>query len=247
MKTEVNMRLRKSLISLGVLFGLVVLLAGYSFSQEKGNPVGDANRAITALDGQNTAYTLGKDDVISIIVRNQPEFSGQFIVGPDGKIQYNFVGDIKAQGLTKEQLKKALIAKLEKFVKIPEVSVSIAVYQSKFVYILGEVRSPGKYPMKGDAVSLRETLIAAGLPTPSAALRRTYVITPDEKRPTHKKIDIYKVLYKGILEDDVTLAPGDLVVVPSTVPSEINKALTNLLSPFSKAATSAAVYQQLTE
>jgi len=45
----------------------------------------------------------------------------------------------------------------------------------------------------------------------------------------------------------VTLAPGDLVVVPSTVPSEINKALTNLLSPFSKAATSAAVYQQLTE
>lgn len=243
MKTEVDMRLRKSLISLCVLFGLVVLPIGYGFTQEKN----ESKKAITALAGQNTAYTLGQDDVISILVRNQPEFSGQFIVGPDGKIQYNFVGDITAQGLTKTQLKEVLITRLEKFVKIPEVSVSIAAYRSKFVYILGEVRSPGKYPMKGDAVSLRETLIAAGLPTPGAALRRTYVITPDKTNPTYKKIDIYKILYKGLLENDVTLAPGDLVVVPSTIPTEINRALTVLLSPFSKAATSAAVYQQLTE
>ncbi len=243
------MDLRKSLVLMAAAAGMVVLLAGNSFSQEKGAASaveGIQSQAIAGIVGEESNYTLGKGDVVEIAVRNQPEFSGQFVVGPDGKIQYKFVEDIKAEGLSKTQLKEVLADKLEKFVKVPEISVTILAYRSKFVYILGEVRAPGKYPMKGDVVSLRETLISAGLPTPSAALRRTYVITPDEKKPTYKKIDIYKLLYKGILKDNIALATGDLVVVPSTVPSEINRALTNLLSPFSKAASSAAIYENLT-
>ncbi len=244
------MDLRKSLVLMAAAAGMVVLLAGNSFSQEKGAASaveGIQSQAIAGIVGEESNYTLGKGDVVEIAVRNQPEFSGQFVIGPDGNIQYKFVGDIKAEGLVKSQLKQTLITRLEQFVKIPEVSVTILAYQSKFVYVLGAVGAPGKYPMKGDTVSLRETLVAAGLPTPAAALRRTYVITPDEKKPVYKKVDIYKLLYKGVLKDNITLATGDLVVVPSTVPSEINRALTNLLSPFSKAASSAAVYQQLTE
>ena len=120
-------------------------------------------------------------------------------------------------------------------------------YRSKFVYMMGALRSPGQYPMKGDKVTLREALIAAGLPTPAAALRRVYVITPSETKPTFQKVDIYKLLYEGKLEKDIVLAPGDLVVVPSTVPSEINRALTTLLSPFSQAASSASMYHQFTQ
>ena len=181
-------------------------------------------------------YTLGKGDVVEITVRNQPEFSGQFAIGPDGNIQYKFVGDIKAEGLTKEELKEFLTKKLERYVKVPEVSVSIVAYRSKFVYILGEVARPGKYPMRGDTVSLRDAIIAAGLPTPDAALRRVYVIKPDTKKPVYRKVDIYLLLYKGILKDNLTLTPGDLVVVPSTIPSEINRALGRLLSPLTIAA-----------
>ena len=242
------MSLKKSLVSILVV-GMIVLSTVNSFSQEKdavSTAEGVQPQVIAGIIGEESNYTLGKGDVVEIAVRNQPEFSGQFVVGPDGNIQYKFVGDIKAEGLSKAQLKEVLALRLEKFVKVPEVSVTIVAYRSKFVYILGEVRAPGKYPMKGDAVSLRETLISAGLPTPSAALRRTYVITPDEKKPTHRKVDIYKLLYKGLLRDDIELAPGDLVVVPSTIPSEINRALTNLLSPVSKAASSAAIYENLT-
>ena len=243
------MGLTRFLVLMGAVTSIVFLLSGNSFSQEKNEvsaiEVSEPQPAAVII-GEESNYTLGQGDIIEIAVRNQPEFSGQFIVGPDGNIQYKFVGDIKAEGLAKSRLKEVLITKLEQFVKVPEVSVMILAYQSKFVYVLGEVRSPGKYPMKGDTVSLRETLIAAGLPTPSAALRRTYVITPNEKKPLYKKIDIFKLLYKGVLKDNLTLAHGDLVVVPSTVPSEINRALSNLLSPFSQAADSRALYEQLT-
>ena len=197
-------------------------------------------QAVGGLIGEADSYTLGKDDIVEIFVRNQPEFSGKFSVGPDGNIQYTFVGDIKAEGLSKDELKAVLTSELEKYVKVPEVSIAIVGYFSKFVYILGEVGKPGKYPMRGDTVSLRDAIAAADLPTYNAALRRVYVIKPDTEKPVYTKVDLYKVLYKGDLSEDLTLTSGDLVVVPSTVPSEINKALTQLLSPVSRAAAVAA-------
>lgn len=182
--------------------------------------------------GEGRPYTLGEEDILTITVRNQPEFSGQFVIGPDDKIQYNFVGDIQAAGLTKEQLKEILIKELERFVRAPEVSVAITDYRSKNVYILGEVAQPGRYPMRGDTTNLREALVLAGLPTPHAALRRVYIIKYNLGKPTYRKVDIFRLLYKGNLKYDVGLVPNDIVVVPSTIPSEINRALNTFLSPF---------------
>lgn len=200
-------------------------------------PIGEAD----------TPYTLGINDVIGIEVRNQPEFSGQYVVGPDGNIQYSYVGDIKAEGLSKYQLKDIISKELERYVRGAEITVSILAYRSKFVYMLGELSSPGQYPMKGDKVDLREAIFAADLPTRAAALRRVYVVTPSQDKPKFRKVDIYKLLYEGKLKWNIELAPGDVVVVPSTVPSEINRALTNLLSPFSQAANSYSLYHDLAQ
>ena len=223
-----------------LLINLLFLYAFEGFPQSSISSEEPVTQTTPSLEGEligeGTTYTLGKGDVVEITVRNQPDFSGQFVVGPEGNIQYMFVGDIKVEGLTKEKLKDKVVEALKKYVKIPEVSVTIAAYLSKFVYVLGEVGSPGKYPMRGDSISLREAIVVSGLPTRDAALRRVYVIKPDEIKPVYRKVDIYRLLYEGKLKDNVMLTPGDLVVVSSTVPSEINRALTNLLSPITRAA-----------
>lgn len=198
------------------------------------------------LIGEARPYTLGNEDVLQITVRNQPDFSGNFIIGPDGMIQYNFVGDILAAGLTKYQLKEILKRELERFVKGPEVSITIASYRSKNVFILGEVARPGKYPLDGDSITLRDAIAVAGLPTREAALRRVYVIKFNAEKVTHKKVDLFALLYKGRLKYNLNLIAGDIVVVPSTVPSEINRALNTLLSPLLNAASvDALIYQRL--
>lgn len=241
------------------LLSLIFFLPCLSFSQERsGQPTaaealqpliqeGAVPLMEEAIVGDVSTYTLGKGDVIQIVVRNQPEFSGNFVVGPDGKIQYRFVGDIKVEELTKDEVKDILEQELQRFVKVPEVSVIIAAYRSKFVYLLGQVGRPGKYPMAGDQVSLRDAIFAAGVPPYQAALRRTYVINPDETNPSCRKIDLYALLYKGVLKDNVTLTPGDVVVVPTTVPSEINRALRTILAPFSAAASTAATAEGFME
>ena len=49
-------------------------------------------------------YTLGPDDVIEIDVRRHPEFSGQYPVNSEGKIEYKFIGDVLVAGLPKVHL-----------------------------------------------------------------------------------------------------------------------------------------------
>ena len=202
------------------------------------------NSTSEGIIGEATTYPLGVNDVVQIDVRNQPEFSGQYIVDPEGKIQYKFVGDIQAEGLTKDELQVVLVDKLKQFVKQPEVSVMIVAYQSKNIYVFGAVNKPGKYSLRGETISLRDALVDAGLPTDAAALRRTYVIKPHRYTPSYKKVDLVKLLFEGKLQQNLDLVAGDLVVVPTTVPSEINKALSNLLSPFFKAESLDAAIQR---
>ncbi|MFH1996043.1 MAG: polysaccharide biosynthesis/export family protein [Candidatus Omnitrophota bacterium] len=225
-------------LTIVILLAAPLIAAGGAFAA-------DEFRAIARLDGDSKPiqegdiigvgedYTLGAGDVIEITVRNQPEFSDLFIVQPDGNIQYKFIGDVSVKGLTKGQVKTKLTGVLDMYVKIPEVGVAIRDYQSKFIFVFGEVNRPGKYPMKGDELPLFDALVEAGLPTLDAAVRRVIVIKPGVERPIHTKVDVVKLLYHGKMDNNVTLGTGDIVFVPSTVPTELNRALTKLLSPFS--------------
>lgn len=194
----------------------------------------------TWLVGQGP-YTLGRDDVIRVQVRNQADFSGDFIVGPDGYIQYNYLGDIPVVGMTKYEVEQVLTKLLEPYIRVPQVSLTILAYNSKAVYVIGEVSRPGKYIMRGDTIKLREAIIAAGLPTRTAALWRTHVIKPDLKNPRVRKVNLKTILYRGALHEDIDLYPGEIVVVPSTVISAINNFLSQLLNPITRAAAAAAI------
>lgn len=236
-----------------IFLGLIstVMISSSAIGQQPGQEQAQPVAPVTVseppvLIGEAKPYTLGNEDILLVTVRNQPDFSGSFIIGPDGMIQYNFVGDIQAAGLTKYQLKEIIKRELERFVKGPEVSITIASYKSKNVFILGEVARPGKYPMEGDSISLRDAIAIAGLPTREAALRRVYVIKFNAEEVTHRKVDLFALLYKGRLKYNLNLVAGDIVVVPSTVPSEINRALNTLLSPLLNAASvDALIYQRM--
>jgi protein involved in polysaccharide export with SLBB domain len=70
--------------------------------------------AAQSAAGQSTEdvkYTLGPDDFINIMVQRHPEFSGDFPINQEGKIQFRFIGDVDVRGLTKKEV-EAKIAKL---------------------------------------------------------------------------------------------------------------------------------------
>ncbi len=202
-------------------------------------PVPAAASAISAI-GEPTKYTLGPDDIIEIIVRRHPEFSDKYLVNGEGKIQYKFIGDIEVRGLTKIELKEKLTQILGKYIISPDVEVTILEYRSKVIYVIGEVGAPGKYYMKADKISLREAVVQAGLPTLSAAMRRTTLIRPDKSgKPKQIKIDLYALLYEGKLNLDQDMYPGDVLVVPATLFAKITRIINPVTQPIAQSSDTA--------
>lgn len=167
-------------------------------------------------------YTLGPDDVIDVTVLRHPEFSGTYTVSMDGKIQSKFVGDIDVTGLTKKQLEQKIKTVVGAYVIEPEVDVTIKEYRSKVIYVLGEVGQPGKFYMRSEDITVRDAVVMAGLPTLSAAMRKSQLITPDKTgKPRIKYVDIYTILYGGKLNKNIDMRAGDVLYVPSTVMAKI--------------------------
>ncbi len=175
---------------------------------------GIANAPIT----EGVKYTLGPDDVINIDVRKHPEFSGEYKINKEGKIEYKYVGDIVVNGLTKKEVKEQLTEILSEYLILPNVDVQIMAYLSKVYYVVGEVGKPGKYYMMGDEVLIREALVQSGLPTHAAAMRRCRLITPnDSGKDNFVKVNVYELLYGGDLGENIAMKPGDILYIPATL------------------------------
>jgi polysaccharide export outer membrane protein len=114
-------------------------------------------------------YTVGPQDVLNIIVYGEPApLTGRFRVDNDGSFPYQYLGRVKAEGLTVAAIEDALEKALgDGYLRNPQVSVEIVEYRSQNVYVQGQVRAPGKYPLPANA-SLMDALFLAGSTTTEA-------------------------------------------------------------------------------
>ena len=109
--------------------------------------------------------------------------------------------------------------------------------------MFGYVNGPGKYAMKGDQITVKEAVVAAGLPRMDGSLKKVYIIRPDKNtksgKPEKKKINLDKVLNKGMSAEDFLLEPGDTLVVHQRYFDKFMNAYSRLMGPVFQ---SAAVY-----
>ncbi len=194
---------------------------------------------VRAVEDDST-YTLGVNDFIEITVARHPEVSKQYGINSEGKIQYEFVGDITLAGLTKKQAKDVIYSRLSTYIISPEVTIKILGYNSKVVFVIGEVATPGKIFMRGDTITVREALLQAGLPLLSASTRKCRLITPtaDGKAAT-KYVDVFKLIYEGDLREDLVMKPGDMLYVPATALSKAMRVISPVTQPVTTATGAA--------
>ena len=189
-------------------------------------------------------YTLGRDDEIVITVMRHPEVSGQFFVNSRGEIQYEFVGDIKVEGMTKEQVKEKLSEHLSKYIINPDISVKIVGYNSKVVFVVGEVGRPGKIFMRGDTITVREALLEAQLPLLSASLKKCRLVTPaNNGKAGTQYVNIESLLYEGDLRENLVMKPGDTLYIPATVMAKVMRTIQPVTQPVTESvSTGRTVY-----
>jgi polysaccharide export outer membrane protein len=122
------------------------------------------------------------------------------------------VNEVRASGLTTSQLRKVLEQKYKEFVFNPNVSIRLEDISSNEVFVVGQVTKPGAYPMTGNDTLLQALTRAGGL-TIFAARRNVKVVRRDGGKVLEYIAD-YDAILKGDLSQDITLKPGDRVIVP---------------------------------
>ena len=166
------------------------------------------------LNSVMRSATLGSGDVVEVRVYRQKELSGLFRVGSDGRFTYPMVGSVEAGGQTPSALAATLTTKLrDGYLRNPQVSVFVKEFNSKKVFVLGEVRKPGTFRFEDKMTIVQAITLAGGLKNLAAKDRLilTRVVQGEEKK--------FEVPFKEISQgrtSNVFLQPGDIVFVPES-------------------------------
>ena len=111
----------------------------------------------TALAAQTPApnaaaptYRLGPEDELTIRVLDLKDEIGDqtFRLDQQGAISLPMVGRIQAGGLTLQQLEAYIATRFKRFLRDPQVNVSVAKFRSQPVSVLGYVNAPGVHQIE---------------------------------------------------------------------------------------------------
>lgn len=115
----------------------------------------------------NKDYKLGVGDQLSYYVWGLPELFPPVYTGPDqnlrrvdsnGNIFFPFAGEIVAEGKTINELRVDVTEKLSSYFNDPQLDLNIARFNSKYIYVLGEVSKPKKMVITDTPLSLSDAL-----------------------------------------------------------------------------------------
>ena len=179
-------------------------------------------------------YRLGPEDEIEIRVWNHDDLTRKVRLGLNGEMSFPFVGEIKAQGLTAQELQKELEDRLgPRFIINPHVSIVITQYKSQKFFVVGNVQKPGTFPLTKpirvvEAISLAGGALSGGAAKQlSAGVAIIVRAQPGEKlnlprlpdkTPDAEKITVsLPAAFAGDAKNNLEIKNGDTIFVPQLV------------------------------
>jgi polysaccharide export outer membrane protein len=199
---------------------------------------------------KNYQYKIRKDDKISLSVwgeenlsvgsvygiYNSNEVYGKWLlVDANGNIEIPKIGTTNVLDKTIPELKETIKLGLQKWIINPIVDVKVL---NKEITILGEVRNPNVINVEKDQNSLLEMISKSGGFEFYANMRAVKILRQEGENVRVTNIDLTNP--NDILNRNIQLHPGDIVIVPSKKNKEFDKRI-SVIIPFTSTVTAAAI------
>jgi protein involved in polysaccharide export with SLBB domain len=158
---------------------------------------------------------IGLDDTFDVRVYGETELTGTFRVATDGTIDYPLAGRVQVAGLRTGEIQRLIVSRLkDRYLKDPQVVVTIKDRNSQKISVLGQVAKPGQvgyYPN----MTIVDAIASAGGFTGIAAKNSVNL-----RREVAGKIEMHVYPVADISEgrsQNVMVLPGDVLVVDERV------------------------------
>lgn len=161
-------------------------------------------------------YQIGEEDEIDISVYGDEDLSKTQIVRPGGNISFPLIGELRVADRTPQELREEITKKLAQYIINPRVTVVVKKYNSKQVYALGEVKSPGVLRLSSDITLLQAISRAEGI-REDADLQGALLVREGQIVP----VDFVQLLRHGDLSHNVLLKANDTILIPSLIDRKI--------------------------
>jgi polysaccharide biosynthesis/export protein len=159
-------------------------------------------------------YVIGVGDALDINVWKEGELSKSVGVRPDGMITLPLIGEIKAVGLTPNELQQHLTEALSKVLSDPQVTVIVTGINSLSFNIMGNVLKPGYYPLLHPVTILDAIALSGGF-RDFAKQKKIYILRATADGKEKKIFFNYKDVIRGRnMAQNIYLQPRDVLVVP---------------------------------
>ncbi len=201
---------RMTRLRLAPALAALLVLGGGCFRRAPAMPPPHVDDAVLPA-----ASTLGPGDVIEVRVYGEPELSGVYLLGRLGDVTFPLcqrvvLGGLSANGAA-DKLRECLSAG---FMRDPQVSVLVKEYNSKKVFVFGEVQKPGTFAYE-DGMSVVQAVTIAGGFTRTAAQNSTSVTRRVQGQERKIKVPVQDIALGKA--PNFTLEPGDIVYVPESL------------------------------
>jgi polysaccharide export outer membrane protein len=174
---------------------------------------------------------------LSILVYNHPELSTRDVraqvspadergalVDRDGTINIPLVGIVRISGLTAREAGDLLSREYSRYIKNAHVTVEVL---NKRVYVLGEVRNPGRVNIIEDTGNVLEAIANSGGLTDFAERNSIKIIRGTQDKPIVKTVNLTQISSLGA--GNLTLYPNDVIYVQPNKLRQRNMAIAEAL------------------
>ncbi|WP_374337506.1 polysaccharide biosynthesis/export family protein [Methyloversatilis sp.] len=200
---------------LGKTSSQIAAMLSESASAEFNNRI-EVNASFSPLSSKAADTRLAPD--------GQQYFHGPLKVSPSGRIFVPEAGEFLAAGKTTDEIRAELQQAFDRiYQNRVDVSVSLQESGNLTVFIGGEVKAPGKYPIQ-TAQTLMQLMSSAGWVTDTADINRVVLLhAVSENNYRLYQTNIAEVVKgKAVLRQDLKLSPRDIVIVPKSGIAELN-------------------------
>lgn len=195
-----------------LLWGLLILLCNLPLAAQR-----DARPT-----GNNYRVKVG--DKLSVRFLHQPELNElSLVVRPDGMITLQIVDEIRAQGLTAQELKKVIEKAYSEVLLEPVVTVSLLEFVAPRVFVSGQVTKPGSYDLRNGQTVWQAVTLAGGFTRDAHRKMVLHARPVGERTLKVTVIDLNQLVATDSKGQDITLEDGDYVFVPDSKLSKFNR------------------------
>lgn len=168
-------------------------------------------------------YRIQPSDQLQISYRYTPEYDEQLTVEPDGMVSIQLIGSVKIGGLTLDEAHARILGQLNTRLNDPDITLTLRDFVKPSYTVVGQVASPGKFEMHGPITAVDAIAMAGGFKDSAKHSQVILFHRVDSDIARTRILDIKKLMdpKHPELEEDVTIEPGDLLVVPKNRVSKI--------------------------